>query len=79
MTSHNCKTLNDGCYRCDLHRDEIAAFHEDIRQEAQEAWLTYRDQYTRAYYLNPRQCASRMRRREFVAGYLAANGMEVEV
>lgn len=76
MTAHACKTLTDGCYRCDLNRDEMRAIEEEIRQDAQEAWLAYRDAYTRSRSLTPRQVASRMRRREFIAGYLAANDME---
>ncbi|WP_294567565.1 hypothetical protein [uncultured Arthrobacter sp.] len=76
MTAHTCKTLTDGCYRCDLNRDEISFFEKEIRDEAQAAWLAYRDEFTRRRYLTPRQTASQMRRREFIAGYLAANGME---
>lgn len=76
MTAHACKTLTDGCYRCDLNCDEMRAIEEEIHREAQAAWLAYRDAYTRANYLKPRQAASQMRRREFIAGYLAANDME---
>ena len=73
MTLHTCKTLTPGCYRCDLNRDEIAAILNEIRDEAQAAWIAYRDQYKRSNHLNARQAASQMRRREFIAGYLAAN------
>jgi uncharacterized protein YecT (DUF1311 family) len=48
---------------------------QEVLNEAQTAWLAYRDHYTRTHYLTPRQVASRMRRREFIAGYLAANDM----
>jgi hypothetical protein len=76
MSAHTCKTLTPGCYRCDLNRDEIASIREEIRSDAQEAWLTYRDKYQRRNYLTGRQLASQLRRREFIAGYLAANDME---
>lgn len=78
MTDHTCRELTKGCYRCDLNRDEIRAIEEEVLTEAQAAWLAYRDQYARTRYLNPRQVASQMRRREFIAGYLAANGIAQE-
>lgn len=77
MSAHTCTTLTDGCYRCDLNRDEIQANEEEILREAQAAWLKYRDDYTRTHYLNARTVAHRMRRRDFIAGYLAANDMAV--
>jgi hypothetical protein len=70
MSAHTCSTLTDGCYRCDLHRDEIEAVRAEVTAEAQEAWLAYRDGPMRHW---PRR---QIRRREFVAGYLAANGVE---
>jgi hypothetical protein len=75
MTAHTCKTITPGCYRCDLSVDEVSAAEREIRKEAQAAWLAYRNNYQRANYLNGRQAASQMRRREFIAGYLAANGI----
>lgn len=73
MSAHTCTELTEGCYRCELNLDEIHAIQNEIREEAQAAWLAYRDQYQRSHYLNARQTASQMRRREFIAGYLAAN------
>lgn len=29
MTQHACVTLTDGCYRCDLNRDEMEAIASD--------------------------------------------------
>lgn len=72
MTAHTHTTLVPACYRCDLNRDEMAQIERDIREEAQAAWIAYRDDYQRTNYLNARQAASQMRRREFIAGYLAA-------
>lgn len=73
MTAHTCKELTPGCYRCDLNRDEIEAAREDAEKDAQAAWLAYRDHPSRRW-MKPRQ----MRRREFVAGYLTAEGFDVE-
>ncbi len=75
MTAHACKSLTDGCYRCDLNRDEMESIAVEVRVEAQDAWLAYRDRYSRQRGLNPRRAASQMRRREFIAGYLAAEGI----
>lgn len=71
MSAHTCKTLTDGCYRCDLNRDEIQAATDEALREAQEAWLEYRDGPMRSW---PKR---QLRRREFVAGFLAASGVEV--
>lgn len=30
MTAHTCTSLTDGCYRCDLHRDEIRGYVESL-------------------------------------------------
>lgn len=30
MTAHACATLIDGCYRCDLNKDEIRAFADSL-------------------------------------------------
>ena len=79
MSAHTCTELTEGCYRCDLNRDELRAIVQEIRDEAQAAWLAYRNQYQRANYLNARQAASQMRRREFIAGYLAANEIITEM
>ena len=76
MSAHTCKTITPGCYRCDLNADEVRAAEQEVRDEAQAAWLSYRNAYQRANYLNGRQAASQMRRREFIAGYLAANDIE---
>lgn len=73
MSAHTCKTITPGCYRCDLNLDEIRAAEQEIREEAQAAWIAYRDEYQRTNFLNARQASSQMRRREFIAGYLAAN------
>ena len=69
MTAHSHTTLVDGCYRCDLNRDEIAHIEDEVRAEARAAWLEYRDGPMRNW---PRR---QVRRREFIAGYLAANEM----
>lgn len=73
MSADACTTLTDGCYRCDLNRDEMASAEQEIAADAQEAWLIYRDQYMRSRAMSARAAASQMRRREFIAGYLAAN------
>jgi hypothetical protein len=73
MSTHDCKTLTDGCYRCDLNRDEMQSVEDDVRKKAQAAWLAYRNDFQRKRYLTGRQTASQMRRRDFIAGYLAAN------
>lgn len=70
MNAHTCTTPTEGCYRCDLNRDELRAAEEEIRQEAQAAWLAYRDGPMRTW---PRR---QVRRREFVNGYLAANDLD---
>lgn len=73
MTAHTCIEFSPYCYRCELGRDEEAAVHVEVLAEAQAAWLAYRNDYSRRNHLNPRRAASQMRRREFIAGYLAAN------
>ena len=45
--------------------DEIEAAQEEDRQDAEAAWLVYRDQFMRNH---PRR---QLRRREFIAGFLA--------
>lgn len=30
MSEHTCTSLNPGCYRCDLNRDEIRAYVESL-------------------------------------------------
>ena len=72
MSAHTCTTFTEGCYRCDLSRDEVRA-QEEIRAEAQEAWMAYRDGPMCNW---PRR---QIRRREFINGYLAANGIVVRV
>lgn len=78
MTAHTCTTITPGCYRCELGRDEVEHAIQEARADAQTAWLEYRDRYTRSHCLTPRQVASQLRRREFIAGYLAAEGIEAE-
>lgn len=46
-------------------------------QEAQAAWLAYRDDYMRRRALSRRRAGSQMRRREFIAGYLAARSVSL--
>jgi hypothetical protein len=75
MTAHTCKTITPGCYRCELSLDEVRAAEQEVREEAQAAWIAYRDDYQRTHHLSARRTASQMRRREFIAGYLAANDM----
>lgn len=70
MGTHTHTALVEGCYRCDLNRDEMAHIEEELRVEAQAAWLAYRDGPMRHW---PRR---QIRRREFINGYLAANEME---
>ena len=79
MSAHICKTLTAGCYRCELNLDEIHAVEQEVIAEAQAAWLTYRDEYQRTHHLSGRRAASQMRRREFIAGYLAANEIITEM
>lgn len=69
MSAHTCTTLTEGCYRCDLGRDEMAAIEVEIRNDAEAAWRGYRDGPMRNW---PRR---QIRRREFINGYLAANEM----
>ena len=75
MSAHTHITLVEGCYRCDLNRDEMTAIEQEVRAEAQAAWLSYRNDYQRTRHLNARRAQSQMRRREFIAGYLAANNI----
>lgn len=38
MTAHMCRTVTDGCYRCELGRDEAeAAQMDDLREAAADA------------------------------------------
>ena len=71
MSAHTCTELTDGCYRCDLNRDEIAANRAEDEREAQTAWIKYRDEYRRSRHMSAAQVASQLRRREFVAGFMA--------
>lgn len=74
MSDHSCTELTDGCYRCDLNRDEIAASRAEDERNAQAAWIRYRDGYMRALSLSRRRASSQMRRREFIAGFMAGRG-----
>jgi uncharacterized protein YecT (DUF1311 family) len=40
-------------------------------EDAQTAWLKCRDDYMRTNHLNRRRAGSQMRRREFIAGFMA--------
>lgn len=73
MTAHTCVGLTDGCYRCELNRDEIESIEREVASDAQKAWLAYRDDYMRTHYLSKKQASSQMRRRDFIEGYKAAN------
>ena len=42
------------------------------KEAAQAAWIAYRDDYMRKNYVNKRQASSQLRRREFIAGFMAA-------
>lgn len=30
MTAHTCRTLTEGCYRCELGRDEMASIDREV-------------------------------------------------
>lgn len=30
MTAHTCTTLNPGCYRCELHKDEVNGWIDSL-------------------------------------------------
>ncbi len=68
------------CYRCDLNQDEVVAMEREVREEAEAAWLAYRNQRAgqawRASGADGRRIQRRMRKRDFVAGYLRATGFE---
>jgi hypothetical protein len=36
MTAHLHATFVDGCYRCDLNRDELESMHREIEFERQQ-------------------------------------------
>lgn len=76
MSEHRCTKPTEGCYRCDLNRDEVAAAEAEARADAQAAWLAYRNRRALMRGLSPERAARQMRRRDFVAGYLAAEGIE---
>lgn len=71
MTAHLHSTHVEGCYRCDLSRDETEAIEAEIAAEAQAAWLAYRDDYMRRRAMSARRAGHQLRRREFIAGYVA--------
>ena len=73
MNTHACTTLTDGCYRCELNRDEVEAAQQEIATEAQAVWLEYRNEYAMRRNMGARSISSQLRRREFIAGYMAAN------
>lgn len=37
MTAHECKALADGCYRCELGKDEAEAALNELRQDIERA------------------------------------------
>lgn len=77
MSAHTCTELTDGCYRCDLNRDEMRAMVEEVRAEAEAAWLAYRDRYQKSRpWADAKRLGRQMRRRDFIAGYLAASEIE---
>jgi hypothetical protein len=43
MTPHTCKELTDGCYRCDLNRDEIRDFKQERLDKATAVLSAYAD------------------------------------
>lgn len=79
MTAHTCTTLTPGCYRCEINRDEIEAAQQEIRDEAEAAWLVYRNEHMRRAWGASGRDAHRvqrqLRKREFMAGYLAAHDL----
>lgn len=66
MSQHDHRTAVPGCYRCELGQDEARAARQEAVEEAQAAWLRYRD-HPDQRWMKRRQ----MRRRDFIAGYLA--------
>lgn len=69
MSAHTHRELVDGCYRCDLNRDELEANREEDERDAQAAWIEYRDSYMRRVGLE--RGRRHLRKREFIAGFLA--------
>ena len=67
MTEHTCKEFTPGCYRCELNKDEMAHIDQENRDDAEVAWVKYRDKTLRSTSLDRRQ----IRKREFIAGFLA--------
>ena len=51
MTDHTHTTLTEGCYRCDLNRDEAAAAHAEILADARFV-LEHPDFYTQSDLLD---------------------------
>lgn len=80
MTAHTCKTLTDGCYRCDLNRDEIEAIRAEDAADAKAAWIEYRDwkfdEAVPVWREDDREAITgavrrTLRKREFIAGFMA--------
>jgi hypothetical protein len=45
----------------------------NVKQEAQAAWLAYRDEYQRSHpWCDARRASRQLRKREFIAGFYAA-------
>lgn len=65
-------TPGNSTARSTVFQDEMYAAWAAGSAEAEAAWLEYRDAYSRSNLLSSRQAASRMRRREFIAGFMAA-------
>lgn len=73
MSAHTHTVITPGCYRCELNADEMEAAEQELAVDAQEAWLTYRDEHARRRALNARQVGHQLRRRDFIAGYMEAS------
>ena len=79
MNAHNCKELTDGCYRCELNRDEIEANLVEDAVDAETAWVEYRDALIQGHIVGGNSVSAhslhritrRLRKREFIAGFMA--------
>ncbi len=76
MSAHDHTSIVRGCYRCELGQDEALDARADAEREAEAAWIDYRNRRSLRMGLTPRRARSQTRRREFIAGYLAAEGIE---
>lgn len=69
MSAHLCKTVTDGCYRCELNRDEVDAFEAEDRADVAAAWVEYRNVFMLGRPIRQR---TMLRKRDFLAGFIAA-------